>query len=104
MGTAPLELPRTSISTCQMTEPDGTPLAEGVLHHRYREPAQEWVTVRLERPGQIIQRCLVGNLRVVLLRIDSDPERRAEVDRLVFDPSIGRVCVLRLPVAEPPAS
>lgn len=102
MGTASLELLRPSVSMCSMTEPDGTPLAGGVLHYRYREPAQEWVTVRLERPGQILQRCLLGDLRVVLLRIDSGAERLAEVDRLVFDPNLGRVCVLRLAVTEPP--
>jgi hypothetical protein len=81
---------------CHLAELDGTPLASGALHQRCQELGERWVVVRLHRPGRMIERCLVGNLRQVLLSMDGGPPCRTELDRLSFDPRLGRVCVLRL--------
>jgi hypothetical protein len=83
-------------TTCEVLELSGALLARGTLHDRHREDGWEWITVRLGLPGSIIQRCLVGGLREVRLVIGDGLQRRAEVDRLAFDPSLGRLCVLRL--------
>ena len=80
---------------CTLTEPTGEPLASGVLHTRYRQAGQDWLVVRLDRPGRMIDRCLLGGLRQVVFAAADGPAVLLELDRLAFDPNLGRVCVLR---------
>ena len=80
---------------CTLTEPTGEPLADGALHTRYRQTGQDWLVVRLDRPGRMIERCLLGSLRQVMFAVAGGPAVLLELDRLAFDPHLGRVCVLR---------
>jgi hypothetical protein len=53
---------------CTLTEPTGEPLAAGTLHARYDQSGWDWLVVRFDRPGRMIERCLPGSLRQVLPR------------------------------------
>jgi hypothetical protein len=43
----------------------------------------------------MIERCLLSSLRQVSLAVAGEPAILLELDRLAFDPHLGRVCVLR---------
>jgi hypothetical protein len=81
---------------CLLTEPDGTRLGEGTLHTWFEDAGQTCAVVRLDRPGRLIERCLGGELRRLFLSIAGAAPCWVEIDRLTFDPQLGRVCVLRL--------
>jgi hypothetical protein len=80
---------------CALSEVGGASLGRGLLHGRCEADGMEWLVVRLDAPGSILMRCLLGDLRRVALAVAGEPPRRATVERLVFVPEVGRLCVLR---------
>jgi hypothetical protein len=79
---------------CCLYEPDGALLAAGVV--QMHTAAQEAVVTGLDRPGQIVQRCLLGGLRELRLRLEGSPPITVRIERVTFDPKLGRVCTLRM--------
>jgi hypothetical protein len=63
---------------CFLAEPDGTELASGTLYDWCCASGEQWLSVRLDRPGRVIKRCLTERYRIA------------------FVPRLGQVCVLRL--------
>jgi hypothetical protein len=53
------------------------------------------VTV-LDRPGRLVQRCVLGNLRRVWVHLRDGSLLVAEVERVSLAPTQGRTCALRL--------
>ena len=79
---------------CRIDEPDGTPLASGTAE---LEPSTATARiVALDRPGQLVQRCLLGGLRRVRLHLGDGACAPAEIERVFFDPAAGRCCTVRL--------
>jgi hypothetical protein len=84
---------------CALVEPDGTLIARGYcLAADGAEAAL--LTVVLPSPGRAIQRCLLGSVRDVWLNLRDGRLLAAHLERLAFDPKVGRVCRLRLSDAE----
>ena len=81
---------------CHLAELNGTQLGEGTRHDWFEDAGQTWAVVRLDRPGRLIERCLMGDLRHLLLSIAGAAPCYVEIDHLTFNPHFGRVCVLRL--------
>ena len=67
--------------------------------------AGEWKAVvsTFDRPGQVVKRCLLGQLRNVLVQFEDGVTLGAEVERVYFDPKQGRTCTVRLSTAMPNA-
>ena len=86
----------TTVVRCTIAEPDGTPLGSGRVLHLHSTPTEEGITVAVDRPNQLIRRCMLDGLRGVSVVVEGAPSRPALVEHLLFDPSIGRVCVLRM--------
>jgi hypothetical protein len=80
---------------CHLFEPDGTPLAAGTAEVDARAAIPTAVVTALDRPGRIVQRCLVGGLQRLRLQLDGGTPVAVLVERIVFDPRRGRVCTLR---------
>jgi hypothetical protein len=67
---------------CQLVEPDQKRLTDATL----QDEAQAWVVLRLERPGRMIERALVGNARRMLLSIAGGRPRWTEINWHRFGP------------------
>ena len=81
---------------CRLEEPDGTLLAAGLMR---LATAGEAEVTGLDRPGRVVQRCLLGGLRDILLRLGDSAPVTARMERIAFDARQGRVCTLRLGAA-----
>jgi hypothetical protein len=79
---------------CRLEEPDGTPLAAGLA--RMQEASREALITALDLPGRVVQRCLLGGLHDVRLRLGDAAPVAAHLERIGFDPALGRTCTLRL--------
>lgn len=79
--------------TCRLEEPDGTPLAGGMVRLASADEAE---VTGLDRPGRVVQRCLLGGLREVVVRLGEGAPITAYLERIAFDARQGRVCLLRL--------
>lgn len=65
--------------------------------------AADTVALALSRPGRLLQHCLLGGSRDLWLQPPSGDLLPAHVERLFFDPHVGRICVLRVQVPAAPA-
>ncbi len=81
---------------CDLYEPDGTPLSAGTARLRPALAAWEAVVTALDRPGQVVQRCLLGGVQELHVRLDGAAPLTARVERVSYDPTLGRTCTLRL--------
>ena len=80
---------------CALVEADGTLIARGYCLAAESDEAS-LMTVVLPSPGRAIQRCLLGSVRDIWLNLRDGRLLPAHMERLAFDPKIGRICRLRL--------
>ena len=85
----------TQTIACFLYEPDGTPLAPGVCHREVADDLRDALAIVLDRPGRVIQRCLLGDVRRVWVHLRDGALLPTQVERIFFDPTRGRVCALR---------
>ncbi|MGD9889845.1 MAG: hypothetical protein AB7R89_01900 [Dehalococcoidia bacterium] len=86
---------------CQLYEPDGRPLATGTCPFASAPAAGTRVIVSMkDRPGHVIQRCLLGRLCDVRVQFEGGTPVPAQIERAFFDPKLGRACVLRVEPCE----
>lgn len=83
-----------SVVACSLYEPDGTPLAAGTAHLTSGTSAWEALVAALDLPGRVVQRCLLGGVREIRVRLGDGVPMIARVERVFFDPKLGRVCAL----------
>lgn len=79
---------------CHLEELDGTPLAAGLA--RMDDATPQATVTALDRPGRVVQRCLLGGLRDLRLRLGDAAPVPVRIERITFDPALGRTCTLRL--------
>lgn len=82
--------------TCRLYELDGAHLADGTYRMETAPAAMTTLLVAVARPGPLIQRCLLGPVREVLVEFDCGARQRALVARVFFDRQLGRACELRI--------
>ncbi len=76
-------------------DPEGHLLAYGRPQHDDRGAADA-LALAVSQPGRLLQRCLLGGSRDLWLQPPSGDLLPARVERLFFDPQVGRICVLRV--------
>lgn len=81
---------------CWLYEPDGALLSAGLVQRWDPGAACRVRVVGLDWPGQVIQRCLVGDVREVCLELEWGTRLPARVEEVRFDPALGRTCELHL--------
>ena len=82
--------------SCWLYEPDGVLLSAGFLQAWDPGAACRVRVVEFEWPGQIVQRCLVGDVREVSLELEWGTHLPAHIEQVRFDPTLGRICELHL--------
>lgn len=81
---------------CRLSEPDGTLVSHGRVQRSLSGALNDVIISGIDNPGRLINRCLIGPVRQVLLHLGDGPAHQALVHRVRFDPKLGRVCVLHL--------
>ena len=81
---------------CWLCEPDGVILTAGLIRAWDAAVPCRVLIVALEWPGQILRRCLVGDVRDVTLELEWGTYLPARVEALPFDRTLGRTCELHL--------
>lgn len=81
---------------CSLFEPDGTLLAAGTATFSVQETGAETVITGLDRPGRVVQRCLVGGVSLVQVRLGGAAPVAARVERVSYDAKLGRSCTIRV--------
>ncbi len=81
---------------CYLYERDGTLLAVGNCRLACAPHAHGTLTTVLDRPGRVIQRCLLGEVHEAWLQLRDGALLPVHVERVFFDPECGRTCVLRV--------
>ena len=82
--------------SCWLYEPDGAILTAGIVRAWDPTIPCQVLVVALDWPGQIILRCLVGDVRDVTLELEWGTCLPARVEQLRFDRTHGRTCELHL--------
>ena len=82
--------------TCMLYEPDGTLLTTGTCLVPTSGSVGEVVAGAFDQPGRVVQRCILDRVREVQLQLASSPPVPAHVERLFYDPHLGRTCTLRV--------
>jgi hypothetical protein len=89
----------TAVSTpyCRMVDALGQEICEGRV---LASGAGDGVVLigALNRPGLVVQRCLLGGVRRVHIRFDDGRSLPATVEQVFLHPAFGRVCQARLSV------
>jgi hypothetical protein len=86
----------TAYVPCSIAEADGTPLGSRRVMHCHATPVEECLTVAVDPPDRLARRYQHDGLRGVLVTVQDGPPRPALVKHLLFDPSVGRLCLLRM--------
>ena len=84
---------------CQLYEPDGTLLTTAFIQARYSGIGCKALIMAPNWPGQIVQRCLIGDVREVRIEVDGALSVPARIEQVRFEPGLGRICVLHVPAA-----
>jgi hypothetical protein len=85
------------MTRCEVHERGGPLLSAGWCRGADgRAPGFVLVT-DLEFPGRVVQRCLIGGIRMVELRLTDGTIQSAEVVEIAFDHAQGRTFLLRIP-------
>jgi hypothetical protein len=87
---------------CYLYEPDGTLVVSGLFSAPSGRAGEALLTM-LDRPGRLVQRCLLGPVRSVWLHLADGTLLGAHVERVFFDPTAGRSAHLRLVSVAAPA-
>ena len=84
--------------TCRLYEPDGTLLTTGtcLVPTSGSVGEGEVVAGAFDQPGRVVQRCILDRVREVQLQLASGAPVPAHVERLFYDPHLGRTCTLRV--------
>lgn len=82
--------------SCWLYEPDGVLLSAGLVQAWDPGAACRVRVVGFDWPGQIVQRCLVGDVREVNLELEWGTHLPAHIEQVRFDPTLGRICELHL--------
>lgn len=84
---------------CWLSEPDGTLLSRGTAYLHATPQGEEVLVTDVDQPGRLVHRCLIGPVQSVWLSFHDGRCLPAQVERVYFDPHLGRTCVLRLDAA-----
>ena len=84
----------TESTVCRLFDLDGTLIAVGAV--RDQAAQNEALVTMFDQPGRIVQRVLLGGLKELRVQFGGDTLRRALVDRVFYDPKLGRACALTL--------
>jgi hypothetical protein len=87
------------VVSCSLYEPDGTLLTAGMARVQPAGTEIEAVIVALDRPGRLVQLCLLGSLRELRLKLGMAAPVPARVERIAFDPQLGRTCTVHMDAA-----
>lgn len=80
---------------CELFEMNGNRLATGLANFLTGAGAWEAVITRFDEPGRLVQRCLLGPVRDLRVIIAGREPIEAKVERVFYDPKLGRACALR---------
>src|SRR5215211_8763599 len=97
---------------CHLYEPDGAPLSAATCllddaPAPAAPPAAASPTVvltALDRPGRVVERCLVGPARAVWLHLRDGTLLPGRLERVFYEPARGRSCAVRLLWPAPPGA
>lgn len=81
---------------CHLYEPNGTYLTAGICAVEEVPGAGATLVVLPERPGRVVQRCLLDQLCTLWVHLPGGALLRTSVERVFFDPIRGRTCLLRV--------
>jgi hypothetical protein len=81
---------------CHVYDRAGNELTGGSCLFEDESPAPEVVVTALDRPGQLIQRCLLGGMRELWLHLRDGRLVPGRLEQIYFQPDVGRVCVIRM--------
>jgi len=87
---------------CQLYERDGTVLATGRCDLDGPPVASTRFVMIVDAPGRVIERTLVGAVRLVCVQVGRILPLPAEVERIAFDRSRGRILQLRVTATPTP--
>ena len=93
-----------SAIACWLSEPDGTLLCRGIAHLPTTPQTKEVRVTAVDRPGRLVHRCLLGPIQRIVLSLADGRCLPARVERLFFDPRLGRTCVLQVSAPSIPAA
>lgn len=83
-------------SPCRLYDVSGALLSAGWCTTSEAPALDNEVTVTgLDRPGSVVRYCLLNGARDVLLQVGDGPPTPMKVMHVRFDPSRGRICLLR---------
>jgi hypothetical protein len=83
------------VTACRLYEPDGTLLAAGSCQLTTGADHTD-VRAVLDEPGRVLQRCLLGPVKQVRVRLATGRQLTTQVARVYFDARQGRTCLLRV--------
>ena len=85
---------------CRLVDAAGELVSGGLCQVLGRDARGTRVRVTaLDRPGAVVQRCVLGALTTVGLQLAGGEPLTARIERVDFDRDAGRTCVLVVPAA-----
>jgi hypothetical protein len=81
---------------CRLADDTGGVLSTGILRPAAIAPGAVLAITHLDRPGDVVRRCLLGDLRGVQVLLANGEALPAVVERVFYEPGPGRVCIVRL--------
>ena len=85
---------------CRLVDAAGELVSGGLCQVLDRDARGTRVRVTaLDRPGAVVQRCVLGALTTVVLQLADGEQLTARIERVDFDNREGRTCVLVVPAA-----
>ena len=82
--------------SCTLTELDGASLGIARCSFKRDRGSEELNASGFDQPGRVVTRCLLGDVRVLLVRLPNGDVVRARVKRVSFEPGAGRVVTLQI--------
>jgi hypothetical protein len=80
---------------CYVYDQKGNPVTAASFELHEAERGAEAVLSRMDQPGRLVQRCIVGGVRELWLHLRDGRLLPVSLESTYFQPDIGRVCVMR---------
>jgi hypothetical protein len=81
---------------CRLVDAQGTVVTAAQCHITPAAHAWEALVSSFDRPGQVVERCLLGYLRDIWVEFEDGVALPGRIERVYYDPKHGRVCRIRL--------